>query len=115
MDFNTGYFYILFPTGVVFVLCAMMMYIFPPKEINGLYGYRTVSSMKSPERWAFAQRFSAITMLQSGIALILCSLLPVESLSSQKISIILVFVLMFVAVFATIFRTERAIKQRFQN
>lgn len=37
----------LLGTGVIFILMGLIMYIFPPKKINGLYGYRTSSSMES--------------------------------------------------------------------
>ena len=28
----------------------------PPKEINGIYGYRTAMSMKNKETWEYAHR-----------------------------------------------------------
>ena len=49
-----------FLTGLIFFFAAIIMYYYPPKEINSLYGYRTSSSMKSEERWDFAQRFSSL-------------------------------------------------------
>lgn len=44
---------------------------FPPKTINGWYGYRTARSMKSQERWEFAQIYSARELVKHGLFLIL--------------------------------------------
>jgi uncharacterized membrane protein len=42
--------------------------MYPPKKINGLYGYRTTRSCKSQEAWDFAQRYSAKLMTILGLA-----------------------------------------------
>ena len=39
------------------LLLAIIFRKFPPKKINGLYGYRTATSMKSPEIWEAANRY----------------------------------------------------------
>ena len=56
--------------GLVFCVVALILYKFPPKKINHLYGYRTAKSMSSQERWDFAQKYSALRMLESGIVLL---------------------------------------------
>ena len=43
------------------------IWVFPPKKINGHYGYRTKASMKSQEAWDVAQKCSAKMMLVFGI------------------------------------------------
>src|SRR5690554_7927889 len=58
-------------TGLIFVIAGFVMLKFPPKEINGLYGYRTKSSMKNQERWDFAQNYSAKEMMKLGFVLVL--------------------------------------------
>jgi len=50
----------LLSSGVIFVLAAEWMSRRPPRKINSFYGYRTPSSMASPERWDFAQKASAV-------------------------------------------------------
>ena len=58
-------------TGLIFVLAGWLLRKYPPKNRNYLYGYRTSSSMKSQERWDFAQAYSAKAMIWYGIVLCL--------------------------------------------
>ncbi len=53
--------------GIVFILVGLIMYAFPPKKINGLYGYRTQTSMQSQQKWDFAQTYSSKIMMLTGL------------------------------------------------
>jgi len=53
--------------GILFILAGAILYVFPPKKINGLYGYRTSSSMKNQQKWDFAQKYSAKIMMLTGL------------------------------------------------
>ena len=53
---------ILFLSGGIFYLAALVFSKFPPKKINYLYGYRTKASMKSQESWNFAQNYTSKKM-----------------------------------------------------
>ncbi|WLD22799.1 SdpI family protein [Flavobacterium dauae] len=53
--------------GILFILAGAILYVFPPKKINGLYGYRTASSMKNQQKWDFAQTYSAKIMMLTGL------------------------------------------------
>ena len=61
---------LLSSTGLIFIIMGLIMYKFPPKKINSLYGYRTGSSMKNQKKWDFAQKYSAKIMAFVGIGLI---------------------------------------------
>lgn len=68
----------LFANGIislVFVLGGLITLVFPPKEINSLYGYRTTRSMKSIEAWVAANRFASKVMIVGGIDLFLIGLI----------------------------------------
>ena len=54
--------------GLIFLLAGWIQFRFPPKKINHLYGYRTSTSMRNLEGWAFAQRYSARRMIRLGTA-----------------------------------------------
>lgn len=101
--------------GGIFLLAGMIMYLFPPKKINSLYGYRTSSSMASDERWQFAQKFSAIRMIIGGVFCVVLSaaglLFPIlyEAQFPVGISIILL------VVFYVLYATEKALKAKFPN
>lgn len=60
--------------GIIFILAGAIMYVFPPKKINGLYGYRTASSMQNQQKWDFAQTYSAKIMMLTGLIFTLISL-----------------------------------------
>lgn len=53
--------------GIVFIVAGVTLYVFPPKKINGLYGYRTQTSMQSQQKWDFAQTYSAKIMMLTGL------------------------------------------------
>lgn len=72
---NNPLFLIPVLTGVVFLLVGFLMKRFPPKKINRLYGYRVSNSMKSQERWDFAQAFASKEMTKTGGVLVLLFLI----------------------------------------
>lgn len=61
--------------ALVFLLGGAITFIFPPKEINHLYGYRTERSMKSMEAWRAANRFASKIMILAGVDLFLIGLI----------------------------------------
>lgn len=81
--------------GVIFILMGLIMYIFQPKKINGLYGYRTSSSMESQEKWDFAQKYSAKIMAFIGIVLAIISFYrPYLGLDEDLDAILGIFILL---------------------
>src|SRR5690606_36015306 len=63
----------LFLTGSIFIITGGIMYFFPPKKINSLYGYRTGRSMKSQKNWDFAQKYGAKALAVLGVLFIMIS------------------------------------------
>ena len=53
---------ILFLSGGIFYLAALVLSKFPPKKINYFYGYRTKASMTSQESWNFSQNYTSKKM-----------------------------------------------------
>lgn len=100
-------------TGIVFSLLGWAFYQSPPSEINPLMGYRTKSSMKSQERWDFAQKYSAKQMANGGGVMIVLSLLsyfiPVD-VEYKQIGGMALLVLSAVYMIA---KTEIALKKQF--
>jgi uncharacterized membrane protein len=101
--------------GAIFIIAGGIMYYFPPKKINYLYGYRTTSSMLSQERWDFAQKFSSLQMIRGGVFLVVISffglLIPINEDAKFIIGIILA-ILPCIYIFRT---TEKEIKRRFNS
>lgn len=101
--------------GIVFVIAAVIMLVFPPKRINDFYGYRTNNSKKSQERWDFSQRFSAWRMIEAGIFLILVSVALDYAAFTETASVLIGLGLLVSSCVYMIFRTESALKKKFPN
>lgn len=41
---------------LLMIAFGRVMYKYPPKKINGIYGYRTSVSMKNKDTWEFAHK-----------------------------------------------------------
>jgi uncharacterized membrane protein len=102
-------------TGPLFVLAGIIMLKFPPREINGLYGYRTFRSMKNQERWDFAQHYSAKEMIKLGGLLLLTSILGLLYQPVDIISLLIGIGLLIIMVTFLFIRVEKAIKARFED
>lgn len=104
-----------FMVGSIFCITGIITYLFPPKNINHLYGYRTSSSMKSQEIWNFAQRFSSVKMIQMGLLLIVISTLKLFMDMSIELELILSIISIVLVIIVLFFSVERAIKKQFSN
>ncbi|MGQ2983654.1 SdpI family protein [Flavobacterium sp.] len=101
--------------GVIFLIAAMVTYCFPPKKINPLYGYRTASSMKSQERWDFAQRYSTMQMIKGASVMVVISLLGYFVPVSPDVKFWIGIALLAAMVFYLFKGTEKAIKEKFET
>ena len=115
MSFENPLFLCLALSGGIFVAIGYLTKQFPPKEINSFYGYRTRSSMRSEERWEYAQKISSREMIRTGFLKLLLSLpglfLPLPPFPSMFIGtsiLLLLIVLMFL-------RVEKAIRRKFPD
>jgi uncharacterized membrane protein len=65
----------IFVTGMPFIilftflLAGLVLYLFPPKKINGIYGYRTPRSMKNQANWDYAQKIGGKYMMLFGVVI----------------------------------------------
>lgn len=100
--------------GLIFIIMGWITLKFPPKKINHLYGYRTKSSMKSQERWNFAQSYSAKEMIKWGALYGLTALFGFLPLfKGALISTIVAMSTLILLVVLLFNRTEKAIAQKF--
>ena len=99
--------------GSVFLFAGLLMFVFPPKKINYLYGYRTSSSMKNIERWNFAQKLSSKLMVICGILLLVTGFIGVILFPNQTaINIIGIIESILLTIFLFI-KTEIDLKKKF--
>jgi len=115
MDFNNTLFAMPLLVGVIFILTGFIMYKFPPKKINMLYGYRTTSSMKNQARWDFAQKYSSKLMIYCGLGLALSSIIGLLFKVSEGKGVFFSTILMIVTILILLYKTEKAIKLKFKD
>lgn len=89
------------------------MYMYPPKKINGIYGYRTPNSMKSMERWAFAQTYSARLMMRLGLIYTLLAIPALFVSFHDRLAMYIGLGLLVLGAALLLVRTEKAINSRF--
>ena len=113
MEFENPLFLTLALSGAFFVIAGFYTKKFPPEKINHLYGYRTRSSMRSQERWVFAQKISSRQMIRTGITEIIISLIGLfVQLSTFTAMVTGISILLILIVFMFL-KVERAIKREF--
>lgn len=99
--------------GIIFIITGFLMYKFPPKKINPLYGYRTRQSMSSQEKWDFAQKFSSKLMFKSGVLLLVIGFLSFFINVSETVAIVIGIGSMFAVIIYLFFTTEKQLKLKF--
>ncbi len=101
--------------GMAFYIAGILLRMYPPKKINRWIGYRTPSSMKSQERWDFAQIFAAKEMIKQGFLLTMIGIFFGFLFQfDETINIILIISLVLASSIAMIVFTEKALKKNFQ-
>ncbi|WP_053990810.1 SdpI family protein [Mangrovimonas sp. TPBH4] len=113
MPIDNPLFLIPASSGAIFILVGLIMLKFPPKTINGIYGYRTGRSMKNQERWDFAQVYAAKILMIAGAFLIIFSLLGFVFTPSHKTATALGMTSLIGSVIGILIKVEHAIKQKF--
>ena len=100
--------------GGIFIICGLLLYYFPPKEINHLYGYRTKTSMQNQEIWDFAQKYSGKIMAIVGILYMLMAFpFSFLDLNSENFAVLIpIGTLLFFCVLLFII-VEKRLKQKF--
>jgi uncharacterized membrane protein len=97
--------------SILFLIIFFISYKFPPKKINTFYGYRTSRSMKSQERWNFAQGFCSIQFLKSTVVLLLVSIIGLYTSFSPALDTTMAFVFLGLAIVYPVYKTEKALKE----
>lgn len=102
--------------AIIFVIAGTIMLIFPPKNINYLYGYRTPNAMKNLKNWTFAQKYAAKKLIIGGIILAIFSLaLEFVFKIDENFSGLIIFLGTLVIAAFVFFTTETAIRKFEKN
>lgn len=101
----------LFAVGFIYILMGIIMYKFPPKKINDLYGYRTANSMESKTKWDFAQKYGAKVMMCTGLVFVTVSFYKYFFNTDENTDLAIGMFIMIVGSFAMIPIVDKKIKQ----
>lgn len=109
---------LLFP--LVMVLIGKIFVNNPPKEINGVYGYRTYRSMKNKDTWEFAHHYFGKLWITMGWIILFPSVIVMLFVIGKDKDVIgdvgsLICILQLVFLIYPIFPTERALKRNFDE
>nr|WP_270302951.1 SdpI family protein [Baileyella intestinalis] len=91
-----------------------------PKQINGMFGYRTPRSMKNKETWRFAHQYSGQIWHRSGLALLPVSIVVMLFVCRKSVDVIgiaglIIVVAQMVVMICVIPFTETALKRNFDD
>ena len=96
-------------TSILLLIISILFYLFPPKKINNLYGYRTMKSMSSIENWRVSNKYSSKGLLIiSIINLIIFYLLSIFVGNVDKYTYLIILIFEFAVLF---YLTEKKINQ----
>ncbi len=90
----------------------------PPKEINGIYGYRTKRSRQSKEAWELAHIYCGKIWQTAGMIMLPLSaaaMLPFfgSSVNTTAIAVLIIVTLQTLVMCLTIIPVETALKKKF--
>lgn len=101
--------------GPIFMIAGLIMSVFPPRKINGLYGYRTPNSMKDQEKWDFAQKYSSRELVKFGGILLLTSAFGFFFEPGSDSALYVGLGLMIAIILVLFIKVENAIKNEFPD
>ena len=114
MNFENPLFNFAILISPVFIIAGIILYKFPPKKINHLYGYRTKRSMKNQEVWDFSQKYSAKVMTVLGFLYFIILLILSNFTFPESTVLIIGLGLMIVLSLGIFIIVEKKLKQKFQ-
>lgn len=105
---------------LVMIISGRMMEKHPPKNINGVCGYRTAMSMKNKDTWNFAQETCGRLWWKAGWLLLLPSIafqLPFYGGGDDLVGTVggILCTVQCIVMIGTIWPVERALKKHFNR
>ena len=102
------------------IIAGYFMYKKPPKEINGVIGYRTTMSRKNMDTWKFAHDYCGRLWLKIGIILLVPSIIvqiPFVNSDENTVGILTLIIegVQLVFLLGSILPVEKALKRTFDE
>jgi len=115
---------VLFSLSMTLLLTATMILfglLFlkkPPREINGLFGYRTRMSSINDDTWYFAHRYAGAVWIRTGVAVLAASILVIWILKNSgkfESYMLILFYFQMASLLMVIPLTEIALRKTFDR
>lgn len=97
--------------GMIFIICGLILLNKPPKDINGLYGYRTKRSMKNMTLWKEGNKYSAKLLIKYGISIMFLGIIISFIITKVEYALLIIIWLMILASIILILTVEKRLKQ----
>ncbi|KQL55210.1 hypothetical protein AN964_17960 [Heyndrickxia shackletonii] len=97
--------------GMIFIICGLILLYKPPKDINGLYGYRTKRSMKNMTLWQEGNKYSAKLLIKYGISIMFLGIIISFIITKVEYALLIIICLMILASIILILTVEKRLKQ----
>lgn len=98
------------PIVIITLLVILITKLFPPKNINSLYGYRTANSMKNKVNWGFAQKYSTNLFLVLLSFLLFFQVIAYTIYGSTTFTECSIFAGLVLCIAIVLYQTERKLK-----
>lgn len=120
MGFFIGMFICNLLMPLVMVIGGYFMYKNPPKEINGVMGYRTKMSRKNKDTWAFAHDYCGRLWLKIGVVITIVTIavqFPFINAEEEKIGLLtaIIEITQMVILLGSIIPVEIALNRTFDK
>ena len=106
---------VTFKIGMMLFIVGLLFIMFPPKNINSFYGYRTTNSTRNLDTWKVANSYSAILMTIEGLILSVIGLLMTFFNDNKAIETALGVGLMFSSFIILVVATEKHLNKLFDE
>lgn len=106
---------VTFKIGMMLFIVGLLFIMFPPKNINSFYGYRTTNSRRNLDTWKVANSYSAILMAIEGLILAVIGLLTTFFNDNNAIETALGIGLMFSSFIILVVATEKHLNKLFDE
>lgn len=105
---------------ILMIGSGRMMWKHPPKNINGIMGYRTTRSMKNMDTWKYAHNYCGQLWWNIGWIILMPSIIvhiPFYNSSESKIGILscILCSIQCIILIIPVFLTERTLKRTFTD
>lgn len=99
--------------GILFVIIGLIAKRFPAKNINPIYGFRTLSAKKGQPQWDYAQEIGATTSITVGITQILIGLFVGYTVANEVFPVAYLLVSTVGCAIYIATSTEQKVRKRF--